>query len=174
MLGIASGFAAILCWWIGLTGYVVVGGPASGRGGFLAFFAIPALATAGTWLIAARNKQAPAAKFPAPRAGLRRRGHGSAGRSRHRAKAAPELARNVGGGDYKRQSVVGAATSRVFVLVIGGFAAVLLWWIGITAYLATGGTASGVSGLGVFLAAPAAVTTGIYLTARRRSGAPRV
>ncbi|WP_115790170.1 hypothetical protein [Arthrobacter silvisoli] len=39
-------FVALLCWWIGLTGYVNAGGFASGAGGVLVFLMPPAWITA--------------------------------------------------------------------------------------------------------------------------------
>ncbi|WP_427008652.1 hypothetical protein [Pseudarthrobacter sp. H2] len=51
-LVVITGFLALLCWWIGLSGYLNVGGFISGGGGFLTFLLVPVLATAATCLAA--------------------------------------------------------------------------------------------------------------------------
>jgi hypothetical protein len=53
---VLCGFVALLCWWIGITGYMMVGGPASGFAGLLVFLAVPTLATAGTYLAVRRRR----------------------------------------------------------------------------------------------------------------------
>ncbi|KRE63970.1 hypothetical protein ASG92_03430 [Arthrobacter sp. Soil736] len=58
---------------------------------------------------------------------------------------------------------------RDFLLITGGFATGLCWWIGMTAVINTGGLASA-SGLVVFLGAPILATAGTYLALRRRTG----
>ena len=56
---IICGFAAVLFWWIGLTGYFAVGGAASGVAGAGVFLAVPAAVTAGAYL-AGRRRRGPA------------------------------------------------------------------------------------------------------------------
>jgi hypothetical protein len=51
-LGVITGFLALLCWWIGISGYLNVGGFISGGSGFLTFLLVPVLATAATYLAA--------------------------------------------------------------------------------------------------------------------------
>lgn len=58
---------------------------------------------------------------------------------------------------------------RDFLLITGGFATGLCWWIGMTAVINTGGLASA-SGLVVFLGAPILATAGTYFALRRRTG----
>lgn len=140
---IICGFAAVLFWWIGLTGYFTVGGPASGGGGLAVFVAVPALATAGTYVLARRARRT--ASSP----------------------AAPTRLRTL---RTRRLPVRSRRGTRDAILVVSGFAAVLFWLIGLTGYFAVGGVASGVAGAGVFLAVPAAVTAGTYLAGRRRRG----
>lgn len=67
-LVVLGGFASVLFWWIGIYGYVSVGGFQSGAAGFLTFLALPVLATAATYRFARRHN---------------RFGHGS-GIARHR------------------------------------------------------------------------------------------
>jgi len=75
---------------------------------------------------------------------------------------------------------------RGVVALLCGFASVLGWWIGLTAYVIVGGPATGGSallwvlgvpvllsaqraaGLGMFLGVPAVATAAMYLTVRRR------
>lgn len=47
-----TGYLALLCWWIGISGYLNVGGFISGGSGFLTFLLVPVLATAATYLAA--------------------------------------------------------------------------------------------------------------------------
>lgn len=140
---IISAFAAMLCWWIGLTGYFIVGGAASGGIGLAVFAAVPALATAGTYFLARRTRR-PAPSPAAPT----------------RLTNPPAQGRPVG----NRRAARGA------LIVIGGFAAALFWWVGLTGYIAVGGVASGAAGVGLFLAVPAALTVGMYLAAGCRRG----
>jgi hypothetical protein len=49
---VITGFLALLCWWIGLSGYMNVGGFISGGSGFLTFLLVPVLVTAATYLAA--------------------------------------------------------------------------------------------------------------------------
>lgn len=49
---VITGFVALLCWWIGISGYMNVGGFISGGSGFLTFLLVPLLATAATYLAA--------------------------------------------------------------------------------------------------------------------------
>lgn len=140
---IICGFAAVLFWWIGLTGYFTVGGPASGGGGLIVFVAVPALTTAGTYVLARHTRRT--ASSP----------------------AAPTRLRTL---RTRRLPVRNRRGTRDAILVVGGLAAALLWWIGLTGYFAVGGVASGAAGAGLFLAVPAAVTAGTYLAARRRRG----
>jgi hypothetical protein len=51
-LVVITGLLALLCWWIGISGYLNVGGFASGGSGFLTFLLVPVLATAATYLAA--------------------------------------------------------------------------------------------------------------------------
>jgi hypothetical protein len=51
-LVVITGFLALLCWWIGISGYLNVGGFISGGAGFLSFLLVPVLATAATYLAA--------------------------------------------------------------------------------------------------------------------------
>ncbi|WP_186467024.1 hypothetical protein [Arthrobacter sp. UKPF54-2] len=142
-LVILTAFAAVLCWWIGLTGYFIVGGAASGGYGLAVFAAVPALATAATYFIARRTGR-PASSSAAPTRLTTLPAHGRPDGNRRPARDA--------------------------LIVIGGFAAALFWWVGLTGYLAIGGVASGAAGVALFLAVPAALTIGTYLAGRRRSG----
>lgn len=54
-LFVITGFIAILCWWIGISGYMNVGGFISGGSGFLTFLMVPILATAATYLVGRRH-----------------------------------------------------------------------------------------------------------------------
>ena len=146
---IICAFAAMLCWWIGLTGYFVVGGPASGGVGLAVFVAVPALATAGTYFLARRTRR-PASPPAAPTRLMTLPARGHPVGNRHAARGALRPARDA-------------------LIVVSGFAAALFWWVGLTGYLAVGGVASGAAGAALFLAVPAAVTVGAYLAARRRS-----
>jgi len=141
---IICAFAAVLCWWIGLTGYLTVGGPASGVVGLTVFAAVPALATAVTYFVARHTKRAVSPSV----AGTRLRNLPARG-----------------------LPVRNRRATRDAIFVVSAFAAVLCWWIGLTGYLAVGGVASGAAGVGLFLAVPAAATAGTYLAARRRRGA---
>lgn len=58
---------------------------------------------------------------------------------------------------------------RDFLLITGGFATGLCWWIGMTAFINTGGLAS-TSGFVLFLGAPILATAGTYLALRHRTG----
>lgn len=49
------GFVALLCWWIGISGYMTVGGFVSGGAGFLSFLLVPLLTTVATYLAARRS-----------------------------------------------------------------------------------------------------------------------
>ncbi|MGY4541257.1 hypothetical protein ACVWY0_001166 [Arthrobacter sp. UYNi723] len=49
-----SGFVALLCWWIGISGFMTVGGFASGGAGFLSFLLVPLLATVAAYIVARR------------------------------------------------------------------------------------------------------------------------
>jgi hypothetical protein len=51
-LVVSAGYLALLCWWIGISGYLNVGGFISGGSGFLTFLLVPVLATAATYLAA--------------------------------------------------------------------------------------------------------------------------
>jgi hypothetical protein len=51
-LVVITAFLALLCWWIGISGYLNVGGFISGGSGFLTFLLVPVLATAATYLAA--------------------------------------------------------------------------------------------------------------------------
>ncbi len=66
--------------------------------------------------------------------------------------------------------LLGQSGPRKELAILCGFVAMLLWWIGITGYVAVGGVASGAAGLGLFLGLPAVATAGTYLVARRRRG----
>lgn len=50
-LVVITGFIALLCWWIGISGYVNVGGFISGASGFLTFLLVPILVTAATYQV---------------------------------------------------------------------------------------------------------------------------
>ena len=52
---VITGFIALLCWWIGISGYISVGGFISGGSGFLTFLLVPLLATAATYLVGHRH-----------------------------------------------------------------------------------------------------------------------
>ncbi len=54
-LVVITGFIALLCWWIGLSGYIKVGGFISGGSGFLTFLLVPILATVATYLVGRRH-----------------------------------------------------------------------------------------------------------------------
>lgn len=138
-LVVLCGFVAVLCCWIGIAGYLMVGGPASGLAGLFVFGAVPVVATTGTFLVARRHR---AGSPSAVSAGLKTRLPRSVPRP------APPATRGF--------------------LVIGGFTAALLWWIGITAYAAVGGVPSGVAGLAVFLGVPALASVATYVAVRRR------
>jgi len=161
---LVCGFAAALAWWVGLTAYLLCGGPGSGVAGLLVFIGAPALLSAGTYLLAAHRKKADAG---GPGTELRIRAPSPTPRIYHRGRSAAasfrlsQRARIV-------QPVVPRRGTPDSLLVVGAFAAALLWWIGVTGYLAVGGFASGVSGLAVFLAVPALATVGTCLAFRGR------
>jgi hypothetical protein len=52
---VITGFLALLCWWIGISGYISVGGFISGGSGFLTFLLVPILATVATYLVGRRH-----------------------------------------------------------------------------------------------------------------------
>jgi hypothetical protein len=54
VLVVITGFIALLCWWIGISGYMNVGGFSSGVSGFLTFLVVPILATAATYRVGRR------------------------------------------------------------------------------------------------------------------------
>lgn len=167
-LAIISAFAAALCWWIGLSGYVVVGGPASRGVGLLVFIAVPAVATLGTYFVARRTRRTvggAAFAVPLPT------GPGYSHPARHRAAVASGAVTRPRNPSKSGSRVPNHLEARG-ALVVAVFAAALLWWIGLTGFLAVGGAASGAAGAGTFLALPAAATVGTYLAARRRRGVP--
>lgn len=166
-LVIIGGFVAILCWWIGIAGYLIVGGQASGGGGLLVFLTIPAVATASTYVLAGHGKSKGAGQLPTD---IRREAQGSSPKSRHRASSPPVVSTSLGKPGHGRLPLPRHRAARDFLLVIGVFVATLFWWIGLTGYLAVGGVASGASGLGMFLGVPAVATAGAYFAARRRRG----
>jgi hypothetical protein len=49
-LVVINAFVALVCWWIGVSGYTYVGGFSSGGQGFITFLLIPLLLTAATYL----------------------------------------------------------------------------------------------------------------------------
>jgi hypothetical protein len=49
-----AGFVAVLSWWIGLSGYLNVGGVRSGGEGFFVFLLIPLLVSAAVFTFVAR------------------------------------------------------------------------------------------------------------------------
>lgn len=59
---------------------------------------------------------------------------------------------------------------RDFLLLIGGFATGLCWWIGMTAFVNAGGLAIGGAGFVMFLSVPVLATLAIYRALRRRNG----
>lgn len=158
------GFAAVLGWWIGLTDYVVVGGPASGGNGLLVFLGIPVLLSASTYLLAAHGRRADGG---GPRPALRLLARSSP-RHRHQAGLTAAVPASSSGRTPGSHVMVRHRGTRDSLLVLTAFAATLFWWIGITGYLAVGGFASGAAGLGVFLGLPAVATAGSYLAVRRR------
>ncbi|MGO4492900.1 hypothetical protein AB4Y86_12565 [Arthrobacter sp. 2YAF22_2] len=136
---VLCGFFAVLCCWIGMAGYLMVGGPTSGLAGLLIFGAVPVAATAGTFLLARR----------------------------HRASSPSAVSAGLKGRPPRSVPRPGRPATRGF-LVIGGFTTALLWWIGIAAYAAVGGVPSGIAGLTVFLGVPALASVATYLAVRRR------
>lgn len=54
-LVVITGFIAFLCWWIGISGYMNVGGLISGGNGFFTFLLVPILATAVTYRVGRRH-----------------------------------------------------------------------------------------------------------------------
>lgn len=164
-LVVICAFAAALCWWIGLTGYVLVGGPASRGVGLLVFVATPALATLGTYFVARRTgRTVGRASFAVPLPEV----PGSSHPARHRATEASGAATRPQNPPTSGFLVRKYLDGRGVILVTAASAAALLWWIGLTGFLAVGGAASGPAGAGTFLALPAAATVGTYLAARRR------
>jgi hypothetical protein len=158
------GFAAALGWWIGLTGYVVVGGPASGGSGLPVFLGVPVLLSAGTYLLAVDGRRSdvdgtrPVVRLPAR----------SSPQHRLQAGLPPGIPPNSSGRTPGRHSLAGQQGTGGSLLVLTAFAAALFWWIGRTGYLVVGGAAGGAAGLGVFLGLPAVATAGTYLAVRRR------
>lgn len=59
---------------------------------------------------------------------------------------------------------------RDFLLLVGGFATGLCWWIGMTAFVNAGGLAIGGAGFVMFLSVPILATLAIYRALRRRNG----
>lgn len=163
-LVIIIGFMAVLCWWIGMTGYAMVGGQASGGAGLVVFLGVPVLATIGTYLLGRHRR--PAAREPDEARSNRALSLPVSGRHRQGSiPAGPTRSVNRGTRSHRAMNH-GAA--RAFLVVISGFVATLCWWIGMTGYVAVGGAASGASGFGVFLAVPVLATAGTYLAVRRR------
>ncbi len=56
LLVVISAFAAAICWWIGVTGLVAIGGMAGGTAGFVVFLAIPVLVTVTTYRVVRRRR----------------------------------------------------------------------------------------------------------------------
>lgn len=156
---ITGGFATGLCWWIGMTAVINTGGLASASG-LVVFLGVPVLATAGTYLALRRRT----GRAPESTAGLRRhedRRHSAPGRHGRRHVRSARHAAGHAAGNHP--------ALRDALVIITGLAAVLCWWIGMTAYLNAGGPAH-VEAL-VFLIVPVLATVGTYLAARPSHGA---
>ena len=156
---ITGGFATGLCWWIGMTAVINTGGLASASG-LGVFLGVPVLATAGTYLALRRRT----GRAPEGTAGLRRREdlrHSAPGRHGRRHVRPARHAAGHAAGNHP--------ALRDFLVITTGLAAVLCWWIGMTAYLNAGGPAH-VEAL-VFLIVPVLATVGTYLAARPGNGA---
>jgi hypothetical protein len=154
-----SGCVAVLCWWIGITAFVSTGGTA---GGAVFFLIPPVLATMGT-LFAARSRKI-TASGGSNRSGLRMTSNRPAS-GRHRkdhALVRPEHR-------HARISVghpwLNHPATQDCMVIVSGFVALLCWWIGIIAFVSTGGT----TGAAVFfLTAPVLATVGTLLALRHR------
>lgn len=76
-------------------------------------------------------------------------------------------------GQEDRSLLIERKDTRGPLIVVGGFAAILFWWVGLTAYISAGyidagSFGSGVVGFLVFLLVPTLVTTATYLAIRRQ------
>jgi hypothetical protein len=54
---VIGSFVALMCWWIGVSGYTYVGGFSSGGPGFITFLLPPLLMTAATYLATRQHRR---------------------------------------------------------------------------------------------------------------------
>lgn len=69
-------------------------------------------------------------------------------------------------GQKERSMLMERKDVRDPLVVIGGFAALLFWWVGLTGYISAG-FGGGVLGFFVFLLVPILLSTATYLAVRR-------